>query len=114
HRADQGDQMIVFKNYINGEWTGSKSGKTFPNINPANTDETVGLFQSSNAEDIDQACRAAASARTAWADLPATKRGEYLFKAAELIENRLQPIGEEMTREEGKTLPEAIGETKRA
>ena len=106
--------MSVFKNYINGEWLESKSGKTFPNVNPANTDETVGLFQSSNAEDVDDACRAAAAAQSAWADLPATKRGEYLFKAAELIEQRLQQIGEEMTREEGKTLPEAIGETKRA
>jgi aldehyde dehydrogenase (NAD+) len=106
--------MNVFKNYINGEFVESKSGKTFPNINPANTEEIVGLFQSSNAQDVAEACRAATTARTAWADLPATKRGEYLFKAAELIENRLQQIGEEMTREEGKTLPEAIGETKRA
>ncbi len=106
--------MEVFKNYINGEWLDSKSGKTFPNINPANTDETIGLFQSSNADDVDQACRAAATARQAWADLPATKRGEYLFKAAELLEHRLQQLGEEMTREEGKTLPEAIGEVKRA
>ena len=106
--------MTVFKNYINGEWVDSKSGKTFPNINPANTEETVGLFQASVAEDVGEACRAAAAARTAWADLPATKRGEYLFKAAELLENQLQQLGEEMTREEGKTLPEAIGEVKRA
>jgi aldehyde dehydrogenase (NAD+) len=106
--------MNVFKNYINGEWVASKSGKTFPNINPANTDETVGLFQASDAEDVDQACGAAAAGRLAWADLPATKRGEYLFKAAELLEGRLQQLGEEMTREEGKTLPEAIGEVKRA
>ena len=106
--------MNVFKNYINGEWVESKTGKTFPNINPANTDETVGLFQSSNADDVNEACNAAAAARLAWADSPATKRGEYLFKAAELIESRLSQIGEEMTREEGKTLPEAIGETKRA
>lgn len=106
--------MNVFKNYINGEWVDSKSGKTFPNINPANTEETVGLFQSSNAEDVEQACRAAAAARITWADLPATKRGEYLFKAAELVEDQLQQVGEEMTREEGKTLPEAIGEVKRA
>src|SRR6185503_4527004 len=106
--------MNVFKNYIDGEFVESKSGKTFPNVNPANTEETVGLFQSSNPEDVDQACSAAATARSAWADLPATKRGEYLFKAAELVESRLKQIGEEMTREEGKTLPEAIGETKRA
>ena len=106
--------MRVFKNYINGEWLDSKSGKTFPNINPANIDETIGLFQSSNADDVTEACRAAAAARQAWADLPATRRGEYLFKAAELLEQRLQQLGEEMTREEGKTLPEAVGEVKRA
>ncbi len=106
--------MTVFKNYINGEWVDSKSETTFPNINPANTEETVGLFQASVAEDVSEACRAAAAARFAWADLPATKRGEYLFKAAELLENRVQQLGEEMTREEGKTLPEAIGEVKRA
>jgi alpha-ketoglutaric semialdehyde dehydrogenase len=106
--------MNLFRNYINGEWLESKSGKTFPNINPANIEETVGLFQSSNAEDVQEACMAAAAARLGWADLPATKRGEYLFKAAELLENRLPQLGEEMTREEGKTLPEAIGEVKRA
>lgn len=106
--------MSVFKNYINGEWLESKSGKTFPNINPANIDETVGHFQASNAEDVQLACSAAAAAQLAWADLPATRRGEYLFKAADLLENRLSQLGEEMTREEGKTLPEAIGEVKRA
>jgi len=106
--------MKVFKNYINGEWTESRSGKTFPNINPANTDETVGLFQASNADDVNDACAAAVAAQQAWAELPATRRGEYLFKAAELVEARLAQLGEEMTREEGKTLPEALGEVKRA
>jgi alpha-ketoglutaric semialdehyde dehydrogenase len=106
--------MKVFRNYINGEWTESRSGKTFPNINPANTDETVGHFQASNADDVNEACAAAAAAQQAWAELPATRRGEYLFKAAELLEARLAQLGEEMTREEGKTLPEAIGEVKRA
>ena len=106
--------MSVFKNYINGKWLESKSGKTFPNINPANIDETVGHFQASNAADIELACSAAAAAQLAWADLPATRRGEYLFKAADLLENRLLQLGAEMTREEGKTLPEAVGEVKRA
>ncbi|HYK22890.1 MAG TPA: aldehyde dehydrogenase family protein, partial [Pyrinomonadaceae bacterium] len=106
--------MNIFRNYIHGEWLESNSGKTFPNINPANTDEIVGYFQASTAADVDQACAAAAAVQSAWADLPATKRGEYLFKAAELLESRLQQLGEEMTREEGKTLPEAIGEVKRA
>ena len=106
--------MQVFKNYINGEWAESSSGKTFANINPANTDDTVGHFQASNADDVNDACAAAVAAQQAWAELPATRRGEYLFKAAEILEARLPQLGEEMTREEGKTLPEAIGEVKRA
>lgn len=104
----------VFRNYIAGQWVESKSKKTFPNINPANINETVGLFQASVGEDIQAACEAAARAQPAWAALPAPRRGEYLFKAAEILESWLARLGEEMTREEGKTLPEAKGEVKRA
>ncbi|MGH9378599.1 MAG: aldehyde dehydrogenase family protein, partial [Terriglobia bacterium] len=68
----------------------------------------------SAAEDAAAACDAAAKAQPAWAALPAPRRGEYLFKAAELLESRLEKISQEMTREEGKTLPEARGEVKRA
>jgi len=106
--------VTAFRNYINGEFVESKSGRTFPNINPANFDEVVGLFQASNEDDIDDACAAAAGAQLEWAAKPAPKRAEYLFKAADLLESRLPQLGEEMTREEGKTLPEAIGEVTRA
>ena len=103
-----------FLNYIAGQWVECKSGKTFPNTNPANTTEIVGNFQASGAEDVQAACEAAAKALPAWSTAPAPRRGEYLFKAAELLESRLAKISEEMTREEGKTLPEAKGEVKRA
>src|SRR5579862_3143266 len=103
-----------FLNYIGGKWVASKSGKTFANINPADTTENVGDFQASTSEDITAACDAAAKAQSAWSATPAPRRGEYLFKAAELLESRLAKLGEEMTREEGKTLPEAKGEVKRA
>jgi len=103
-----------FGNYINGEFVESKSGKTFPNVNPANFDEVVGTFLSSNEADIADACSAAVAAQKEWATMPATKRGEYLFKAADLLTAKLSQLGEEMTREEGKTLPEAIGEVTRA
>ena len=104
----------LFCNYISGQWVGCKSGKTFPNTNPANTTEIVGHFQASGAEDMLVACQAAAKAQPAWGTAPAPRRGEYLFKAAELLESRLAKVSEEMTREEGKTLPEAKGEVKRA
>ena len=56
----------------------------------------------------------AAKAQPGWAALPAPRRGEYLFKAAEILESRLAKLGADMTREEGKTLPEAKAEVKRA
>ena len=97
--------MKAFGNYINGEFVDSKSGRTFPNINPANIDEVVGNFQASNEADVEDACSAAVAAQEEWAATPATKRGEYLFKAADLLTEKLAQLGEEMTREEGKTLP---------
>lgn len=104
----------TYLNYVGGKWAECQSGKTFPNINPADTAEVVGYFQASSAEDVQAACAAAAQAQPAWAALPAPRRGEFLFKAAEILESRLAQLGEEMTREEGKTLPEAKAEVKRA
>ena len=64
----------VYRNYIAGQWVESKSGKTFPNTNPANTTEVVGHFQASGAEDAQAACDAAAKAQSAWSATPASKR----------------------------------------
>ena len=88
--------------------------RTFPNINPANTDDVVGEFQASGPDDVGAAFAAAEGAQPAWAALPAPRRGEYLFKAAEILESQLTSLATDMTREEGKTLPEATGEVKRA
>ncbi len=104
----------VFRDYIAGQWVECKAKKTFPNINPADTAETVGFFQASGPEEVLAACDAALKAQPAWAALPAPRRGEFLFKAAEILESRLPKLAEEMTREEGKTLPESKGEVKRA
>jgi aldehyde dehydrogenase (NAD+) len=104
----------VFRNYVAGQWVECKSQKTFPNINPADTHEVVGLFQASGPADVQEACDVAAKAQPGWAALPAPRRGEYLFKAAEILESRLAKLGADMTREEGKTLPEAKAEVKRA
>jgi acyl-CoA reductase-like NAD-dependent aldehyde dehydrogenase len=104
----------VFRNYIAGQWVDCQSGQTFQDINPANIGEVVGEFQSSRPEDVQTASKAAADAQPAWSEIPAPRRGEFLFKAAEILESRLDRLGEDMTREEGKTLPEAKAEVKRA
>lgn len=103
--------MQTFGNYINGEWV--SSARTFENRNPANTDEIVGLFASGTAADVDAAAAAAAAAFPKWATMPAPARANYLFKAAEILDSRFEKVAEEMTREEGKTFPEAKGEVRR-
>jgi alpha-ketoglutaric semialdehyde dehydrogenase len=101
----------TFRNYINGEWV---SGPTFENRNPANTDEVVGLFVKGSAADVDAAAAAAEAAFPAWSGMPGPGRGAFLFKVADILDRKFDSIAAEMTREEGKTLPEAKGEVRRA
>jgi len=103
--------MPTFANYINGEWV--ESGKTFENRNPA-TGELVGLHSKGSAADVEKATEAAAAAFAGWSQMPAPARGAILFKAADLLDKQFDQLGEEMTREEGKTLPEAKGEVRRS
>ncbi len=101
----------TFCNYINGEWV---SGDTFENRNPANTDEVVGLHVKGSAADVTAAADAAAAAQAGWANMAGPARGNLLFKVAEILDRKFDQLGAEMTREEGKTLPEAKGEVRRA
>ena len=103
--------METFRNYINGEWVG---GDTFENRNPANTDEVVGLLVKGRKDDISAAADAAAAALPAWSAMPGPARGNLLFKVADILDKKFDQISAEMTREEGKTLPEAKGEVRRA
>jgi aldehyde dehydrogenase (NAD+) len=104
--------MKRFDNYIDGQWTGGS--KTFENRNPANTDEVVGVFTSGDAGDVEAAANAADAAFPAWSRLAGPARGNFLYKVADLLDQRFEQISEDMTREEGKTLPESKGEVRRS
>ncbi|MCC6857370.1 MAG: aldehyde dehydrogenase family protein [Bryobacterales bacterium] len=102
----------LFRNYINGEWV--ESGAVFENRNPARTDEVVGLFARGAAGDMVCAAAAAEAAFPSWAAMNPPARGAYLYRAADILEKRFEQIAAEMTREEGKTLPESKGEVRRS
>jgi aldehyde dehydrogenase (NAD+) len=104
----------VYKNFINGEWVEPRSGKAYENRNPANTDELVGMFVSSSQEDVDAAVEAAKEAYKSWLLVPAPKRGEILFRAAELLVQRKEEFSKDMTREMGKVLAETRGDVQEA
>ena len=110
--ATQGVQ--TYGNYIAGEWRPAASGETMENRNPADRDEVVGLFASSGAADVDAAITAAEEAYRSWRFSSPITRANILHKAANILESRIPEVGRELTREEGKTLKEGIGETTRA
>lgn len=104
----------VFKNFINGQWVESKSGETFENRNPADTDEVVGVFQKSGAEDVKAAVDAASEAYKSWRLMPAPKRGEILYKVANRLLAEKEKCSQDMTREMGKIIAETRGDTQEA
>jgi alpha-ketoglutaric semialdehyde dehydrogenase len=101
-------------NYIDGRWTASLSGHTFENRNPANRDDLIGLFQQSSGADVEAALAAAARAYETWRLVPAPRRAEILFKAAQIIADRKETFARDMTREMGKVLNETRGDVQEA
>jgi alpha-ketoglutaric semialdehyde dehydrogenase len=104
----------VYNNYIDGQWVPSASGETFENRNPANTDDLIGVFQKSTRGDVEAALGAAARAYESWRLVPAPRRAEILFKAAQLIVERKEAFAHDMTREMGKVLNETRGDVQEA
>jgi aldehyde dehydrogenase (NAD+) len=101
-------------NFIAGKWSPSVSQRTYERHNPWRPSEVVGEFPSSDARDVAAAVDAAAGALPAWSALPGAKRGAILARAAELIEERVEEIAQDMTREMGKPLRESRVEAGRA
>jgi alpha-ketoglutaric semialdehyde dehydrogenase len=108
------ESMERARNFIRGKWTEAKSGETFTSINPANTDEVVGIISKSGREDVDEAVQAAREAYDAWRLMPAPRRGEILFRAAEILLKSKEALGNLETREMGKILPEGLGDVQEA
>ncbi|MBP1741996.1 MAG: aldehyde dehydrogenase, partial [Deltaproteobacteria bacterium] len=106
--------MEQIKNYIGGKWVDAKSGETFRSINPANKDEVIGLISKSGRGDVDEAVNAAREAYEGWRLMPAPRRGEILFRAAEILLKNKDALGRLETREMGKVLPEGLGDVQEA
>src|SRR5690349_22205813 len=107
-------QTRVFKNYIDGEWVEASTGETFENRNPADTRDVVGIFQRSAKADVDQAIDAARQAFLKWRLVPAPRRAEIIYTAAEMLLERKEQYSRDMTREMGKILKETRGDTQEA
>lgn len=103
--------MTLHKNLINGEWVG---GEAIANINPSDTNDVVGDYARATQADALNAIAAAKAAFPSWSRSGIMERHAILRKTSDEILARKEELGRLLAREEGKTLPEAIGETMRA
>src|SRR6187397_1256558 len=103
----------TFQNYIGGEWVDAASGDTFESTSPADG-ELIGVFPRSDAEDVDRAVAAAKAAYEDWRLVPAPKRGEILFRFAQLVAEHKAELTDLMTHEMGKVKAEAGGDVQEA
>ena len=104
--------MGARENFIGGNWVGSSMAKS--NINPSNVDDVIADYVRADEKQANEAIDAAAAAASGWADATPQVRFDALDKIGTEILARKQELGELLSREEGKTLPEGIGEATRA
>ncbi len=106
--------MMRYKNFINGRWVDSRSGKVFENRNPSKPSEVVSVHPLSNHEDVNDAVEVAKKAFKHWSRVPAPKRAEIIKKATEILLSKKEDLARLMTREMGKPIKEARGDVQEA
>ncbi|MAE56304.1 MAG: aldehyde dehydrogenase family protein, partial [Porticoccaceae bacterium] len=100
------------KNYIAGEWLGSD--ETIDNINPSDISDVIGSYAQADVEQTNLAVEAADHARETWSRSSLQVRSDILDKIGNEILRNSKDLGELLSREEGKTIGEGIGEAIRA
>jgi aldehyde dehydrogenase (NAD+) len=100
-------------NFIDGRWQDAASGETFISLNPA-TALPLAFAPASDSADVDAAVAAAKNAQREWRLVPAPRRGEVLFRVAQILETRKEALARTMTQEMGKVLTEARGDVQEA
>jgi acyl-CoA reductase-like NAD-dependent aldehyde dehydrogenase len=103
----------TYGNYIGGRWQPARSGATFESTDPA-TGEVLGVCARSGIEDVADAVAAAKEAFPRWRKVPAPRRAEILFRAAEILVRRKEELARLMTQEMGKVLLESRGDVQEA
>jgi len=104
--------MSQFANYINGEWL--QGAGVNKNVNPSDLSDVIGEYAQADAAQADIAIAAAHAAFPAWSTGNIQARSDALDKIGSEILARKEELGRLLSREEGKTLAEGIGEAGRA
>lgn len=100
----------TLKNFVNGEWITPSGDALKEGYNPADTRKVVSSFYQSTSDDAKQAIEAAEEAFKTWGKIPAPQRGAYLYKIADLMEEKKGELAKTIVMEEGKTYNDAVKE----
>ena len=106
--------VSTYRNFIDGRWVPAASGETFENRSPANQDDLLGLVPRSGSAEVEAAVAAAKAAFSRWRLVPAPRRAEILYRAAQILSERKEDYARTMTREMGKILDETRGDVQEA
>jgi acyl-CoA reductase-like NAD-dependent aldehyde dehydrogenase len=104
--------MTLHRNLIAGTWT--EGADETQNINPSNLSDTVGIYTRADEAQTEQAIQAAQEAFKTWQFSTIQQRHDALEFIGNEIIARKEELGKLLSREEGKTLPEGMGEAVRA
>lgn len=105
--------VIELSSFVGGEWL-TGEGRENSDLNPARPDEVVATFRLLADDGVDRAIAAAAAAFEGWRRVPMHERAAILTRAAQIVDERRSELAVELTREQGKTLAESVGELARA
>ncbi len=103
---------LELSHWINGEKV--SADRPGQGLNPSDTREVVARTPDGGVAEVDQAVAAARAAFESWSEASPEVRSDVLDRAGTLVMERREQLGRLLSREEGKTLPEGIGETVRA
>jgi len=103
---------LELSHWINGEKV--SADRPGQGLNPSDTREVVARTPDGGVAEVDQAVAAAKAAFESWSEASPEVRSDVLDRAGTLVMERREQLGRLLSREEGKTLPEGIGETVRA
>jgi len=104
--------VAVTSSYIAGRWAAPEGKMQQPIVNPANG-ETLAVLPHAGAADVDRAAKAAHQAWLEWREVPVVDRVQPLYRFKALLEKNVIELGTILTRENGKTLEDAMTEVKR-
>lgn len=104
--------METIQNAIGGNRVTSSSNRTQPVYNPA-TGEQSAILPLSTTDELDAAVKAAQAALPEWANMPPLKRTRFMFKFKQLLDEHVDDIAREISKEHGKTHDDALGEVAR-